>query len=129
MEGGFQINEERSLGFCQKGGFWIELSERMGEYKPQVNFPPKCCYNAGEYSSVTTQAPATVARVHHLCQKNPECLIRQLPYKVAVCHCKADVTAVCHCRADVMAVCYCSADVMIVITLQALVMHDKVNQV
>ena len=26
MEGGFQTDEERSLGFCRKGGFWIELS-------------------------------------------------------------------------------------------------------
>ena len=64
-----------------------------------------------------------------LCRKIPERLIRQLPYKAAVCRCKADVMAVCHCRADVMAVCYCSADVMIVITLQALVTRDKENQV
>ena len=62
-----------------------------------------------------------------VCRKNPERLIRQLPYKAAVCHCKADVMGVCHCSTDVMAVCYCSADVMIVITLQALVRSDKIN--
>ena len=45
-----------------------------------------------------------------VCQKNPGRLIRQLPYKAAVCPC----------RADVMAVCYCRADVMIAIMLQAL---------
>ena len=28
MEGGFQTDEERSPGFCRKGGFWIELSYR-----------------------------------------------------------------------------------------------------
>ena len=54
-----------------------------------------------------------------ICWKNPGCLIRQLPYKAGVCHCKADVMAVFHCRADVM----------IVILLQALVRCDKANQV
>ena len=71
----------------------------------------------------------SVVHVKGHCQKNPERLIRQLPYKAAVCRCKADVMAVCHCRAEVMAVCYCNADVMIVITLQALVTRDKVDQV
>jgi len=29
MEGGFQTDEERSPGFCRKGGFWIDLSHPL----------------------------------------------------------------------------------------------------
>ena len=32
MEGGFQTNDERPLGFWQKGGFWLDWSRDSHSY-------------------------------------------------------------------------------------------------
>jgi hypothetical protein len=33
MDGGFLPNAEETLGFCRKGGFWLELSYKDESYK------------------------------------------------------------------------------------------------